>query len=284
MHSKNDLFAVLVSSNQFELVDPVTGLVVATLGPSPPAVFLNGDALIMNHNDPATTDSYLAWTQPNSYGAGIEGVMLQGPEKVGALGVGAILMLSVGNVVAAPKRAEIIGANEILFNVVDPVTNANTVKLNLIDATRHMDVQNDVMPVTSIAGKARGNLYPVQFVNGNLAAGFTVPAGGPFNILNVNLPEIAAAGALIDVDFSAYCTQLLGGNVTTLTLALNGVAVGPRAIFGYGPQGQVSNGITAVAIPAGVGNIVSLFVSELGVANSTRVQPGDTVVRVRIYH
>lgn len=107
--------ARIVVAQTFILVDP-NGVIVATLTNQPPGQYVNigGDALLIQHNDPAVTDSFLFWTQlGNTNGVGNEEIVLSGPEAIGDAGVPPALVLSRFN---ATKIAQIQGATN--FNVI----------------------------------------------------------------------------------------------------------------------------------------------------------------------
>lgn len=85
MHSLGDLFAVLVSADQFDLLDANGFVVASLLSGSDASAFPFSPlytGLDMFHLDPATTDSSLRWTHPSA--SGNEYVQLAGPATVGA--------------------------------------------------------------------------------------------------------------------------------------------------------------------------------------------------------
>lgn len=79
----SDEIAAVVRAADFELIDPLTGVVAAELGGAIPAggVFATGHGLILHHNDPAAFDSALVWSDnPGGY----EYVALVGPADLAA--------------------------------------------------------------------------------------------------------------------------------------------------------------------------------------------------------
>lgn len=264
--------ATTVIAQTFILQDP-NGVIVAQLGASDASLALNGDSLQMKHNDVLTSDSSLTWTQPASFGAGLEAVWLQGPEVAGGVGIGAFLQLSVGLNAAAPKRIFMSQGNVMDLSVVDPVTNADTVQLHLTDVGHVFNTRADVETVADVANVTRGNRYGFSFHKGTTAGNIVLTTAAQ-TCNTIAMPIAPVAGAIISLAWSVrFQVTTLGVAVCIADVTVNGVVVPELAILtmAVATDQNVSQVVCNYPAPIGITYNILLRVRKsaaVGVANS----------------
>lgn len=241
--------ATTVIAQTFILQDP-NGVVVAILGANTQEA--NNLSLLLKHNDVLTTDSYLYWTDPTRFGAGIEEVILAGPKLVTSPGVAPSLILARSS--PGPELIQLQGAEQINlvtqtdagavagpFLLMDAGNAANpyiamglavgglTVDMDQVSQQISISTDGNV-ELFNDAGIYRGRFYGVTRHEASLS-GANVPSTVAAGILlTIVLPNCTVAGAWADISFTAaWLCQVAPANSLNLQIRVNGALVTPLA-------------------------------------------------------
>lgn len=232
MHSTNDLYAVLVSAEAFELIDPTTGIVVASL-----SVLLDTfqyASLEMSHNDPDASNSSLRWTIAS---ASQSNVQLRGPTSAsGATDKPPMVKLSQYD--SGPSTEVRIDSGRPDGAAAGRTAYTRWISGNAGTTYRESQSDNNADANDSwdlYSGSFnffRGKIQGISRDVNALGANAYITAGGTiFATLAAITPPVAGAFAVVVATLDMVC--LVQGDVVRLQIQLDAVDTGAAALFQF---------------------------------------------------
>lgn len=152
-----DYLASGVTTRRFYLVDAF-GVIVSTFGSAGP--FASGTSIKFMHNNPSTTDSFIWWSQPATFGSASSELFLEGPEKNGAVGNPSALSFAV-DVASGLKTTTLVDANTLALGVQD-ATAAATAEIDMA-ASGAIQVFTTLIDILNLSGAAHAEIKASAF-------------------------------------------------------------------------------------------------------------------------